>query len=172
MSVIWVTQRHILGHYRRAQSPRSTELRGGGGCWVWSCFSSVGEQNFPPQNVYMLHEDHLGLGIFEKQKLQKVFLITSALTAWKNLYRKPVSGIGLLVKLTYFYSRKTSLHSMANIYLANLCSSHLPLAEESSSYLQSQTPNPLLLSSEYHRGINCLTVLGPHILMGIPYVCN
>lgn len=60
---------------------------------------------------------------------------------------------------------------MANICLANLCSSHLPLAEESSSYLQSQTPD-LLLSSEYHRGINCLTVWGPHILMGISYVCN
>ena len=41
----------------------------------------VGEQNLPPQNVSLWHEDYFRLIIFKKQKTQEAFLVTSPVAA-------------------------------------------------------------------------------------------
>ena len=43
--------------------------------------NNVWEQNLPPQNVPLWHEDYFKLIIFKKQKTQEVFLFTSPLAA-------------------------------------------------------------------------------------------
>lgn len=57
---------------------------------------------------------------------------------------------------------------MANICLANFCSSHLPLAEESSSYLQSQTPTFSLAQNTIEASI--VWQFGASYSYGISYV--
>ena len=96
---------------------------------LFSCImEAVGEQNLPPQNVSLWHEDYFRLIRFKKKKCQDIFLFTSpcnCLTEFRwGAYPRMRE---LLPKITSLYIRKTSPQGIANICLPNICSSHLPV---------------------------------------------
>ena len=115
------------------------------------------------QNVLLGHVNYFELKTIMAQQTEEG-LFTSPLTAWTNLDRGPVQGRELLPEIN-FYTRKTYLYGMAPVVFHILL---FPSSGEfSSSPLKSQTPNPFLLSSDWHINLNCLTVWSSHIF-GIP----
>ena len=66
-----------LGDQHVALPLGSFQSRGGRETGCRTGCESVGEQNLPPQNVSLWHEDKFRLIISKKQKTQEVFLVIS-----------------------------------------------------------------------------------------------